>query len=316
MADSGFLDTFAALGEALGEAGEAVLRVPMQQIDEDPDNPRRGFDDAELEALAQTIAARGVLQPIVVRPADAQGRYRLRFGARRFRAAAKAGLQEIPAVIRGGELEPAEALVEQLIENDQREGLSTAELAQAVDRLLQFGLAQAEISRRLGRPKPQIAMLAAIKGMAPELRALAPRLGARTLYELHAAWKTDPGKTRRFLKTRRPETITQAEARELVGRTGTRQVRDPADGSVRTLDRAAPRSAPSRPSSPGARNEGPPPAPERATARFEVSAPGIQGLLVLDDVAAPSLTVTIRTPDGELHSRPAAKVKIVRVTPG
>ena len=314
MAESGFLDTFEALGAALGGSGETVLRLRLDLIDEDPDNPRQAFDEAELEALTQTVKASGVLQPVIVRPPDSGGRYRLRFGARRFRAALRAALVDIPAIIRGIDTDPAEMLVEQLIENDQREGLSTSELAKAVDRLLELGLNQADIARRLGRPKPQIAMLAAVKSMAPELRALAPRLGSRTLYELHAAWKTDAARTLKFLKDRRPETITQAEARDLAGRPPPRRVRDPADGSVREIE-ALPSSVPklSPSESGGPRGVAPAFSP---TAEFEVVAPGLRGTLVLANVSAPSQDLLIRTADGALQTAPAAKVKIVRVKPG
>ena len=315
MAQSGFLDTFEALGAALGGSGDAVLKLRLDQIDEDPDNPRRNFDDAELEALAQTIAARGVLQPVVVRPADAAGRYRLRFGARRFRAARRAGLEDIPAVVRGDAGDAQDDLIEQLIENDQREGLSTSELAEAVDKLLDGGLTQAEVGRRLGRSKPQIAMLAAVKGMAPELRALAPKLGARTLYELHAAWKADAGQARKFLKERRPETITQAEARELASRTGARQVRDPSDGSVRVepeLTAAAEPPAASRPvmREPSRPREG------VGNAVFEVRSPGVRGTLVLDNVRAATTGVSVRRANGEVVTVPAESVKILRMRPG
>ena len=319
MAGSNLLDAYDQLGAALGAAGETVLSLPLDLVYEDPDNPRQGFDEAELTALAETIKARGLLQPIIVRPPDADGRYRIRFGARRFRAAILAKLAEIKAIARGGEESPAESLIEQLIENDQREGLSTAELAGAVERLVALGISQTQIGQRLGRPKAQISMLASVREMPAELRALAPQLGLRTLYELSTAWKADAGRAKIWLSGRDPKTITQAEARELAGRpvTDRRVVRDPSDGAnievARTSRASTSFGAPRSASSPRAAVPQPTGA---ATATFEVRYLGVLGTLVLDNVRAAKDTVRIRQGDGRIVSAPASGVRIVSVKPG
>ena len=213
MAESGFLDTFADLSAALGAAADTVLSLPLDLIDEDPANPRQAFDPDELAALAETLKSRGLKQPIVVRPANEAGRYVIRYGARRFRAARLAGLAEIRAVVEAGEVDEADALTDQLIENEQRAPLSTADMAQAVARLLALGKSQAEIARRLGRGKDLIAIYAAVPQMPAELRARADGLGARTLYEIWGAWKADPRRTQAWLAEREPAQITQAAAR-------------------------------------------------------------------------------------------------------
>lgn len=213
MAESGFLDTFADLSAALGAAADTVLSLPLDLIDEDPANPRQAFDPDELAALAETLKSRGLKQPIVVRPANEAGRYVIRYGARRFRAARLAGLAEIRAVVEAEDVDEADALTDQLIENEQRAPLSTADMAQAVARLLALGKNQAEIARRLGRGKDLIAIYAAVPQMPAELRALAEGLGARTLYELWGAWKADPRRTQAWLAEREPAQITQAAAR-------------------------------------------------------------------------------------------------------
>lgn len=317
MASNSFSDAFGQISAALG-GGDAVLLLPIGLIDEDPNNPRRHFDEPELAALAETIGRKGLLQPLTVRPQGSDGRYQLRFGARRLRAARMAGLTEVRALVQPGELDAPEAIVEQLIENDQREGLSTAELARAVAQLLELNVTQAEIGRRLGRSKEQIAMLASIREMPPELQALAPRLGVRTLYELHKAWKSDPGRIKIWLTGRDPGAITQAVARELAGRpVPSRQVvGDPSDGSIREKP-SSPASAPAR----SRRASAPPPAPDDAapahgSAVFEVKARGVTGTLVLDNVRAPSAGVLVRLADGSLRPVPAADIRIVRVRPG
>lgn len=76
------------------------LCIPIGLIDEDPKNPRTEFSDAEIDELAHDVRQRGILQPLVVHPADAQGRNRLHFGAKRLRAALRAGLSEVPIVVR------------------------------------------------------------------------------------------------------------------------------------------------------------------------------------------------------------------------
>lgn len=108
--------------------------VPIGQIVPDPNQPRRDLDEAEakgpLEALAYSIRERGVLQPILVRPLD-DGRFALVAGERRWRAAALAGLAEVPAVVRE-DLEGASLEMAQLAENLQREALSDLDVAVAL----------------------------------------------------------------------------------------------------------------------------------------------------------------------------------------
>lgn len=223
-----FLDTFAELNAAFGGQDDAVT-VAIDLVYEDPNQPRETFDVVELEALAASIRRRGVLQPIVLRPADPDGRYMIRFGARRYRAARLAGLVEIRAFLRGGEATDAEILIEQTLENDQRAPLTTAERARTVSRLLGMDLSQADIARELGQSKDVVAMLAAVSKMPPVLQTLAKDLGVRTLYELFGAWKADKAAVETWLEGRDPRTITQTEARALA--TSQRKASAPRDPS-------------------------------------------------------------------------------------
>ena len=319
---SSFSDAFGALNASLDAAADTVVVLPLGRIYEDPGNPRTIFDTGELEALAATLRQRGLLQPIILRPADPDGRHRIRFGARRFRAAQLAGLPEVRAIVQSGEASEADTLVEQLIENEQREGLTTAEMAAAVERLLDLKLPQAEISRRIGRPRDQVALLASVRDMPEELKRLAPQLGVRTLFELHQAWKADAGRTKVWLSGREPKAITQAAARELAGRpVATRQVRDPSNGSVRDASPITdgPKRGASAPGSVAPVKIEPSTAAPSAVigaAVFEVRAGRVRGELVLNDVQAPRSDVLVRLKDGTLRAVPASDLRIVQVRPG
>ncbi len=128
------LDDLAALDAPAPPAG-VPLNLPIDHIDEDPEQPRREFDANALDELAQTIRERGVRQPISVRPSlQMPERWTLNFGARRLRASKLAGLTEIPAFI-----DTTADSYDQVIENEQREGLKPLELALFVQKRLAAG---------------------------------------------------------------------------------------------------------------------------------------------------------------------------------
>ncbi|WP_051124920.1 ParB/RepB/Spo0J family partition protein [Sphingomonas sp. PAMC 26605] len=192
-----------------------VVELPLDRIASDPNNPRRSFSDAELSEMAESIKAHGVLQPIIVRQVEGEQRYIIRFGDRRFRASALAGKETIPAIVSEGGEEPDD-LVQQVVENDQRVDLTAGELAGAVAKLVKAGWKQADIAKKLGRPKPMISMYAAVASMPPLIGDLADRLAIRTVYELHQAWKTDKERVESFITQRGEDPITTAEARGLL----------------------------------------------------------------------------------------------------
>jgi ParB family chromosome partitioning protein len=109
-----------------------LASLPLASIEPHPDQPRRHFDEEALNELAASIAKRGVIQPVIVRPL-ASGRYQLVAGERRWRAAQKAQLHEIPAIIR--ELDERDVMAIALIENIQRQDLNPVEEARAFQRL-------------------------------------------------------------------------------------------------------------------------------------------------------------------------------------
>ena len=134
------------------------MPLSLDGIDEDPAQPRHEFDANGLLELAATIRDRGVRQPISVRPSlQHAGRWVLNFGARRLRAAKLAGLTEIPAFV-----DTTADDYDQVIENEQREGLKPLELALFVQKRLACGDSKAEIARRLGKSRQYITLATAL----------------------------------------------------------------------------------------------------------------------------------------------------------
>lgn len=151
----------ALLGATETYAGESERggpqTVPIEFLRASPLQPRRRFEASELEALADSIREKGILQPLLVRPATtgAAG-YEIVAGERRWRAAQRAGLHEIPVVVR--ELSDQETLELALVENIQRADLSPLEEAQGFRRLIdEFGHTQEELAAALGKSRSHIA---------------------------------------------------------------------------------------------------------------------------------------------------------------
>ena len=136
---------------------EELRQLPIELISANPRQPRKRFDEDALEQLAASLGERGVLQPVLVRPA-AGGRYEIVAGERRWRAAQIAGLAEIPALVR--EREDAEALELALIENMAREDLSPIEEARACAALVEeLNLTREEVGLRVGRGRVAVSNL-------------------------------------------------------------------------------------------------------------------------------------------------------------
>lgn len=153
------------------ESGLALL--PVAEIEPHPEQPRRHFDEAALNELAQSIAARGVIQPVVVRPLPS-GRYQLVAGERRWRAAQRARVHEIPAIVR--KLDDREVTALALIENLQREDLNPIEEARAYQRLSeQDGLTQQEIATFVDKSRSHVANLMRLLSLPEEVLDLIER---------------------------------------------------------------------------------------------------------------------------------------------
>jgi ParB family transcriptional regulator, chromosome partitioning protein len=135
--------------------GEAVLQVPLDQLDDNPYQTRTQLDEHALHELCDSIRALGVLEPILVRPA-ANGRYQVIAGTRRVKAAQLADRVEIPAVVR--QVSNEQAMLMTVVENLLREDLSILDQARAYLRLSQeFGLTQDDIATRTGKDRSTVA---------------------------------------------------------------------------------------------------------------------------------------------------------------
>jgi ParB family transcriptional regulator, chromosome partitioning protein len=137
--------------------GPELRELDVTQIEPNPDQPRAKFDATALDALAGSIGSVGLLQPLIVRPLD-DGRYELVAGERRWRAAQKAGIERVPAVIRTSPED--ERLQAALIENMVREDLNPVEEARACAALVEdLGLSKEDLARRVGRSRPAVSNL-------------------------------------------------------------------------------------------------------------------------------------------------------------
>lgn len=133
---------------------EGLKVLSILEIDVNPNQPRRNFDEASLDELAASIKANGIIQPIIVRPIG--DRFELVAGERRYRAARKAGLLSLPAIVR--ELDAYTQAQWALVENIHRQDLNALERAEAYATLMgQLGLTQAELATRLGEQRSSIA---------------------------------------------------------------------------------------------------------------------------------------------------------------
>jgi ParB family chromosome partitioning protein len=150
----------ALFGEAEGEAAAdpaTQRQVPIELIRPGAFQPRRRFAEAELDALAQSIREKGILQPLLVRPlAGEEAAFELVAGERRWRAAQRVGVHEVPVIVRP--LADSEALEIALVENIQREDLAPLEEAEAYSRLMEeFGRTQASLAEAVGKSRSHVA---------------------------------------------------------------------------------------------------------------------------------------------------------------
>ena len=159
------------------------LIVPTASLFEDPGNPRAEFPEAELEELAEDIRQHGILQPIVVHPADVLGRHQIHFGAKRWRAAQLVELLEVPVIVRDAPADP----YAQVAENQKRHGLTPIDLARFIRGRVDAGDSNANVAKRLGMNLTTVAHHLALLELPPELdealksgRITSPR----TLHEL------------------------------------------------------------------------------------------------------------------------------------
>ena len=161
------------LGALLGDFSEepiqesAYRELPIYKVEPNPDQPRREFDEEELQALADSISVHGVIQPLTVREMP-NGYYQIIAGERRWRAARMANLSDVPVVVI--EADDRKAMELALIENLQRQDLNPVEEALGYQSLIEeYGLTQEETAERVGKSRPAVANTLRLLSLTPEV---------------------------------------------------------------------------------------------------------------------------------------------------
>ncbi len=154
---------------ASSEQDAALREVAVSQIDPNPLQPRERFDEEALVALTASISELGVLQPVLVRPAG--DRFELIAGERRWRAAKRAGLQSIPAVVRT--VDDTASLEQAVVENLHRQDLNALEEAAAYQQLIEdFGLSHDDVARRVGKSRSAVSNTLRLFQLPPTIQKL------------------------------------------------------------------------------------------------------------------------------------------------
>ncbi len=152
------------------ETQQEVTRLPLQKVEPNPDQPRRRFDEEELQALSDSIAEHGILQPLAVRAMEG-GFYQIIAGERRWRAARLAGLKEVPVVVV--EADDRTVMELALIENLQRQDLNPMEEAEGYRVLTEeYGLTQEQAAARVGKSRPAVANALRLLALPEDVRSL------------------------------------------------------------------------------------------------------------------------------------------------
>ena len=222
----------ALLGDDPGRPGDGAdariaRKAPIETLQPGRHQPRRHFAEAEIEELAGSIRELGILQPLLVRPMDdPPGGHEIIAGERRWRAAQRAGLHEVPVIER--QLTDAEALEIALVENLQREDLSPIDEAQGYKRLAdEFGHTQEDLARVLGKSRSHVANM---------MRLLNLPRGVRSLLD---DGKITPGHARALLGARNPAKAANAVVRRGLNVRQTERLIQKENAPVRTATGAA-----------------------------------------------------------------------------
>ncbi len=199
---------------ATGTAASRPSLVATSSLYEDADNPRTEIPDADLDELADDIRQHRILQPIVVHPADPEGRYQVHFGAKRWRAAQRIGLLELPVVVRDGPANP----YAQVAEHQKRHGLTPLDLARFIRGRIDAGDSRTTVAKTLGLDLTTLAHHLALLDLPPLVDAAmkAGRCSSpRTLYELGKLHAEQPERVAELVAGTDP--ITRDAVAELRG---------------------------------------------------------------------------------------------------
>lgn len=214
-----------SVSEPAADGGDELRELPLESLQPGKHQPRRHFDAAALESLAESIRAQGVVQPIVVRPAGAN-RYEIVAGERRWRAAKQAGLKSVPVVIRT--LDERGAMAVALVENIQRADLNPLEEAEALHKLIEeCGLTHEKAAEAVGRSRAHISNLLRLMELNADVQSLLRNghlsLGhAKVLLGVHGARQSSLAKlvVEKQLSVRQTEALVHAEGKTTPPRPG------------------------------------------------------------------------------------------------
>lgn len=185
---------------------DRVLLLDHELLYPDPENVRGEIDPAKIAEMAETIKERGQLQPITVAPKDDEGRYRVMFGERRWRACKQLGVQVRAIVSKTDDIE--QVRIDQFIENDQREDLSTADMIRFVTGQVAKGRTLVELARATGRNRTLLTRYQGLAKAPDYISALFGDISMRSAVALAQAAKTDDAATRTFVENTAAEDMT------------------------------------------------------------------------------------------------------------
>lgn len=209
------------------------LHVPLNQIDQDPNQPRKEFSDDAMREMTASVSAKGVKSPVSVRShPDQPGRFILNFGARRLRASIAAGRETIPAFI-----DEAHDDYDQVIENEQRENLTPMERALFIKRKLADGETAGKIAKKLGKPNNMVTEHMALIDMPAcieEVYTSGKSQSPKTVYDLRKLYDKHPEKVEAWCVE--AEEITRRRVAELTELLNGRKQMPPKLGSTATED--------------------------------------------------------------------------------
>lgn len=228
----------ALLGEAATAAtpGAGLRTLPVSVLEPGPFQPRDAMDEGALEELAASMKEHGVLQPILVRPRKGDAaRFQIIGGERRWRAAQKAGLHEVPALVR--DFSDREAMAAGLVENLQRQDLNALEEAEGYGRLTQqFGLTQDALAKIVGKSRPHVSNTLRLLALPERVRDLL-RDGALTAGHARALLTAPQPEALALAIVDRGLNVRQAEALAAQREMPARAERAKADAETRALER-------------------------------------------------------------------------------
>ena len=157
--------------EVVNQGGSALIEVPIDDIVTNTFQPRQAFDEESLVALTASVRELGVLQPVLVRPSTEEGRYELIAGERRWRAAKRAGLRTLPALVRP--VTDVASLEQALVENLHRDDLNALEEAAAYQQLIEdFRLTHDELATKVGKSRSAISNALRLFQLSPAIQRL------------------------------------------------------------------------------------------------------------------------------------------------